>query len=193
MTTMASRSPPPGEFDFLTDKQVAVLDLLASNRTSKEIAHSLGVSETAVNRRIEVLRSRLGGIDRRELTRRYLLWKHARPAVPIEDAAEGEPTVSGPPCVEDGIQKLQLAQTPGSADTSGRDSEAVQTVFQDPVAMSIEAPWKEWSEPRIVPRVLDGENATLTRGAAIALLLAAIVASIVLGLAAAQALADAVS
>lgn len=193
MTDMPSPSPTPGEFDFLTAKQAAVLDHLASARTSKEIAHSLGVSETAVNRRIEVLRSRLGGIDRRELARRYLLWKRARRAEPVEDTAEGTPNVGGPPCVEDGIQKLQLAETPGPDDKSGRDSEAAETVFKDPVAMSIEAPWKEWSEPRIVPRVLDGDNATLTRGAAIALLLAAIVASIVLGLAAAQALADAVS
>lgn len=190
---MAPPSPPPGEFDFLTDKQAAVLDHLASNRTSKEIAHSLGVSETAVNRRVEVLRSRLGGIDRRELARRYLLWKDARPATPMADTAEDKQNADAPPCVEDSIQKLQLAETRGPADTSGRDSEAASTAFKDPVAMSIEAPWKEWSEPRIVPRVLDGDNATLTRGAAIALLLAAIVASIVLGLAAAQALADAVS
>ena len=61
MKVVASHSPSPGDFDFLTEKQVAVLDLLANNRTSKEIAWTLGVSETAVNRRVEVIRSRLGG------------------------------------------------------------------------------------------------------------------------------------
>ncbi len=50
------------DFTFATEKQRAVLELLANNRTSKEIAGALAVSEPAINRRIEVLRLRLGGI-----------------------------------------------------------------------------------------------------------------------------------
>ena len=53
---------PGGGFSSLTDKQAAVLDLLADGRTSKEIATVLDLSESAVNRRIELLRSRFGGI-----------------------------------------------------------------------------------------------------------------------------------
>ena len=48
------------DFTFATEKQRAVLELLANNRTSKEIAGALAVSEPAINRRIEVLRLRLG-------------------------------------------------------------------------------------------------------------------------------------
>ncbi|WP_448140360.1 response regulator transcription factor [Sphingopyxis fribergensis] len=192
MKNMASPNPPAGEFDFLTAKQKAVLELLANHRTSKEIAHALGVSETSVNRRIEGLKQRLGGITRQELARRYALWIDANGAAAAAHSAQ-TPASLASGRVNSAPQILPLAENPSDADNRQRDGELAATTFEDPVAMSIEAPWKEWREPRIVPRVLDGDNATLTRGAAIALLLAAIVASLVLGLAAAQALADAVS
>lgn len=185
---MASQSPSAADFDFLTAKQKAALDLLANHRTSKEIAHTLGVSETSVNRRIEVVKLRLGGITRQELARRYNLWLAAKPGVGTET-----PENSQSSCVETTGDILQLAESPEPEERPDRDSAASKTAFEDPVAMSIEAPWKERSEPRIVPRVLDGDNATLTRGATIAILLLAIVASIVVALAAAKALADAVS
>lgn len=55
----------------LTEKQREVLALVADNRTSKEIAGLLGISESAVNQRIEMIRGRLGGIPRGELARLY--------------------------------------------------------------------------------------------------------------------------
>jgi DNA-binding CsgD family transcriptional regulator len=55
----------------LTDKQREVLALVADNRTSKEIAGLLGISESAVNQRIEMVRARLGGLPRGELARLY--------------------------------------------------------------------------------------------------------------------------
>lgn len=61
-------------------------------------------------------------------------------------------------------------------------------LFRDLLEMSINPPWKSQSEPQIVPRVLDGKDAVLTRGAAIAVILVGIIASLVLGLAAAGAL-----
>ncbi|HQV02610.1 MULTISPECIES: helix-turn-helix transcriptional regulator [unclassified Novosphingobium] len=55
----------------LTKKQRDVLALVADNRTSKEIAARLGISESAVNQRIEMVRARLGGLPRGELARLY--------------------------------------------------------------------------------------------------------------------------
>lgn len=55
----------------LTEKQREVLALVADSRTSKEIAGLLGISESAVNQRIEMIRGRLGGIPRGELARIY--------------------------------------------------------------------------------------------------------------------------
>lgn len=183
-----SQPPPSGEFGFLTDNQKAVLDLLANHHSSKEIAFVLGLSETSVNRRLEKIKLRLGGVARTELARRYRLWLEANAPGGAAESAE----MSGSEGVESAPQILQLAGAGKAGEQEDRDSDVRETVFQDPVAMSIDAPWKEWSEPRIVPRVLDGDNATLTRGATIAILLFAILASIVVGLAAADALADAV-
>lgn len=60
-----------GQLSKLTRKQRDVLALVADNRTSKEIAGRLGISESAVNQRIEMVRSRLGGLPRGELARLY--------------------------------------------------------------------------------------------------------------------------
>lgn len=65
-TVKASASLPS-----LTSKQREVLALVADNRTSKEIAARLGISESAVNQRIEMVRARLGGLPRGELARLY--------------------------------------------------------------------------------------------------------------------------
>lgn len=62
---------PAHSLSRLTRKQRDVLALVADNRTSKEIAGKLGISESAVNQRIEMVRARLGGLPRGELARLY--------------------------------------------------------------------------------------------------------------------------
>lgn len=164
-----------GLFDFVTSKQAAVLDLLANNRTSKEIGFALGISEAAVNRRIEVLRSRLGGVTRHELARRYRDWLAKRDAGP---------------CVETEMRNLPLAAAGCDDEKPSRDSHAADLAFQDSFDFRIDAPWDRDAEPRVVPGVLDGANAMFTRGVAIAAIMLAIVVSLVLGLAVAQGLAE---
>ena len=58
-------------FAGLTSKQHQVLSLIAENHTSKEIAFRLGISESAVNQRIECVRNRIGSLPRAELARAY--------------------------------------------------------------------------------------------------------------------------
>lgn len=60
-----------GLFDGLTPKQREVFDLVAENRTSKEIAGQLGISESAVNQRIEAVRSRASSLPRGHIARAY--------------------------------------------------------------------------------------------------------------------------
>ena len=168
------------DFELLTRKQAAVLDLLAHGRTSKEIAGILDLSESAVNRRIEMLRSRFGGITRLELARRY-----RDRAVTFTDLL-----ASRPDCVENDRQKLHLADEVEGDEKQCRDESDIDLAFQDSLKISIEAPWNSGAEPQIVPRVLDGNNAMLTRGAAIAMILVGIIASLVLGLAAALAITE---
>lgn len=170
-----------GEFKLLTAKRAAVLERLAQGRTSKEIAASLEISESAVNRHIEIMRSRFGGITRLELARRY---REATRAISRPDAAAET-------CVETSKQKIDLAGTPATDERPARDGARADLAFRDSLAMKIEAPWVRPEEPRVVPGVLDGENAMLARGTAIAIMLLAIIASLVLGLAAALAITEA--
>jgi DNA-binding CsgD family transcriptional regulator len=58
-------------FEGLTRKQHEVFQLVAENRTSKEIAAQLGISESAVNQRIEAVRLRAGCRPRAQLARAY--------------------------------------------------------------------------------------------------------------------------
>jgi DNA-binding CsgD family transcriptional regulator len=55
----------------LTHKQHEVLQLVADNWTSKEIAARLGVTESAINQRIEAVRMRAGSLPRAQIARAY--------------------------------------------------------------------------------------------------------------------------
>ena len=171
--------PDQRAFTALTRKQIAVLDLLANNRTSKEIGHALGIAEATVNRRIEVLRSRLGGVTRHELARRYRDWTSL--------ADTSEPAAD--PCVETPPQFLPLAEPGLVRHVSGQDETATDR-FEDALSLSLEAPWSREARQRIVPGVLDGKHAVLARIATIIAMLLGVVASLVLGLAAASAITD---
>ena len=70
---MTSKARAERSLPQLTRKQREVLALVADNRTSKEIAGLLGISESAVNQRIEIVRARVGGLPRGELARLYRL------------------------------------------------------------------------------------------------------------------------
>ena len=58
-------------FKTLTVKQHEVYALVAEGRSTKEIAWKLGVSDSAVNQRIEAVRSRAGSPTRAEMARAY--------------------------------------------------------------------------------------------------------------------------
>jgi DNA-binding CsgD family transcriptional regulator len=58
-------------FASLTAKQHEVYALVAEGRSSKEIAWKLGITDSAVNQRIEAVRSRAGSPARAELARAY--------------------------------------------------------------------------------------------------------------------------
>ncbi len=57
--------------DRLTAKQKEVLGYVADGLTSKEIGRKLGISESAVNQRIETIRQRLGGMPRIRIAQLY--------------------------------------------------------------------------------------------------------------------------
>lgn len=137
----------------LTRKQHEVLALVADNRTSKEIAARLGITESAVNQRIEMVRGRLGGLPRGELARLY------RQEF-LETAPDQRPEIQTwqkihlPEsfAIEDGgaAESISLPQSSGSHRTGAEPGDGSQLsafFFQD------EADWLAGDErPRVLLR-----------------------------------------
>ena len=82
----------------LTAKQQQVLIYVSEGLTSKEIARKLGISESAVNQRIETIRQRLGGLPRAKIARLYRHQSTLLMTIPTSNSLTGNPI------------QLQLAQ-----------------------------------------------------------------------------------
>ena len=76
--------------DALTPKQREVIALASEGMTSKEIARKLGISESAVNQRIEVIRQRLGGMSRAQIARLYRQTSTLVFTIPTSNSLTGE-------------------------------------------------------------------------------------------------------
>ena len=90
-------------FDALTDKQRQVLIYVSEGLTSKEIARKLGISESAVNQRIETIRQRLGGLPRAQIARLHRHQSTLLMTIPTSNSLTGNPI------------QLQSAHGPGQA------------------------------------------------------------------------------
>lgn len=134
----------------LTPKQHEVLRFVAENRTSKEIAWELGISESAVNQRIEGVRLRAGSPPRAELARAYRAYLQ-----------ELELTCNPVP---DKIP--QVPESPPEPAIEKRDERVEPLALAEPVTYMVTAPWQREGFGSIVPEVLDGANAGLSRAAA---------------------------
>ncbi len=77
--------------DALTAKQSEVLVFVSEGLTSKEIARRLGISESAVNQRIEVIRQRLGGLPRAQIARLYRRQSTLQMTIPSSNSLTGNP------------------------------------------------------------------------------------------------------
>ncbi|GGZ09075.1 helix-turn-helix domain-containing protein [Novosphingobium colocasiae] len=164
-------------FARLTPKQHEVLRFVSENRTSKEIAWELGISESAVNQRIESIRARAGSPPRAELARVYRQYQAEI------DAACNSLTANN----------LQLPDAAGFDDRSAQDDPAESFALADaalaePYAIRLKAPWQEADFERIVPEVLDGKHAGLNRTAAIIAISGGMLVIAMIGLSVVQAL-----
>ena len=144
----------------LTPKQREVMSLLGEGRTGKEIAHSLGVSESAVIQRIENIRKRFDGAARHELGR---IWRESYG----DDDRSTYKNLTG--------NFFQLPSQTFDGKNFAQDDRGPELTLRDSVAFDAEPPWRRDQEPRLVPEVLDGKAATTFRwifvfGAALGLL-----------------------
>lgn len=101
-----------------TEKQREVLALVSEGMTSKEIARKLGISESAVNQRIEVIRQRLGGLPRTQIARLYRRTNTVLITIPTCNSVTGQSIQLQPEPVE--AQRLssegaEVSTTPSPA------------------------------------------------------------------------------
>lgn len=129
----------------LTPKQHEVMRRVAENRTSKEIAWDLGVSESAVNQRIEAVRSRTGGALRAELARAYRQYLEEKTYKPLTGNI------------------LQVSGPAGDGQSAERDEPGDALALADAVVYTVTPPWQGEPAVRIVPEVLDGTHAGFSR------------------------------
>jgi DNA-binding CsgD family transcriptional regulator len=95
MTTTADAAPRSGRLDRLTPKEQACLRLVASHRSSKEIARQLGISKTSVDTYCDRARAKLGVRGRREAAR--LLAAALTEVAPADAVAADLPAAAAPP------------------------------------------------------------------------------------------------
>ncbi len=161
---MADILKQTAQLDALTDKQREVLALVSEGMTSKEIARKLGISESAVNQRIEVIRQRLGGLSRAQIARIYRQTSTLVITIPTSNSLTGKP--------------IQLHDEAGSAQQI--QPEGVD-VFKAPADEAFgELQPSNLPPLTLLPAVLHGPAGPLLRLAAIAVLAAALLAAAVL-------------
>lgn len=160
--------PTSGRGLSLTGKQLEVLERLERRLTISEIAFELGVSDSAVNQRIRVLKARLGANSHRGLIERFR-------QLPQPDGYR--------------VSAGRIPQLSGSGiypDITERDDQGPIFRFEDSLVLPPEAA----GEPRVVPGVLDGESAGRLRLAVIMAIVFGTFAMVVVALAAARAISD---
>lgn len=166
------------KFGELTEKQHEVMRLVADNFTSKEIAYELGVSESAVNQRIEAVRSRAGAAPRAELARVYRKYLEDR-STTSNDAAPAAEAPAGA-VVQAASDTVQDDEAPDRGAAAEQAALAGKGTEAHPAGTSLE--WLPGMTEQVVPGFLDGSNATLYRIAAVVVIATGIMFTAVAGL-----------
>lgn len=160
-------------FKTLTIKQHEVYALVAEGRSSKEIAWKLGITDSAVNQRIEAVRSRAGSPTRAELARAYRRFSTSRDLSAVETTMRFTPAPAAP------FFHTSQMEDCGAACAPLVQHQAVQTVVRDSGERA----------GLIVPSIFLGSNAALNRAAAMVLIAVGLLSTALIGLGVLHALA----
>jgi DNA-binding CsgD family transcriptional regulator len=153
----------------LTDKHREVLDRLLDHKSSKQIAHELGISPKTVDQRILAAAKKLGTTDRRSTARAYSQMRQAWERTPYPFS--------------------YVPQPDQSADEDDREAEVAAFSLGDSQVFHRRAPW-EIAQPTVLPGMFHGPSGTVSRLAAIVGLAIAMLVTAMVGLGVAQALTE---
>ena len=160
----------------LSERERAVLDGIDRRLPLKAVAAELGVSESRVNQHVRALKERFRVNNLSDLVD---AWR-----------AEGIDISAEEPCRNPAWRISQVPQGVAQRKNESRVAPG-EFVLSDAALYAIEAPWTGLDEPRVVPGVLDGDNAVLLRLAVIIGIAFGIVAAIVLVVTASLSLSEA--
>lgn len=163
---------------LLTQRQLAVLEGIAHRKTIKVIAHQLGVSESAINQQIRVLKSLFDAADLSELSHVYSLYSNGK---------------TSRACRKTAYRKKQLPQASVPKPDLQTDDAGMVLTFNDALVYHQPAPWDESGTDRIVPEVLNGAYGKWVRSGLIVLIAFGIFASVIVGLGAAKGVSSALA
>jgi hypothetical protein len=158
----------------------------------KVIAQELGVSETRINQHIRALKDIYGAENLADLVTCFRLDQGLDEAAsaPGEQSLDQGDAGTGKDFSEPVYSKSQVPVGALIADIqSGNDPG--ELVIRDVSSMVDEAPWLRPGEPRVVPRVLDGEHAVWFRLMAIVGIAFGFLAAVVLTVTAAVTISEA--
>lgn len=184
---MPAEGPRP-----LTERQRAVIKRIDRRMPIKVIAQDLGVSETRINQHIRALKDIYSAGSLGELVEIYRASRKAEDGTLGADG-DGKDNTSGTgeqPFTEAVYSKNQVPGL-GQIGNTGFRVDQGELVMNDVLPLIEQAPWLRPGEPKVVPGVLDGENAVLFRFAAIIAIAFGILAAVVLSVTAAVALSEA--
>ncbi len=122
---MADIVKQTAQLDALTEKQRQVIAFVSDGLTSKEIGRRLGISESAVNQRIETVRARLDGLSRAQIARLYRGQSTLVITIPTSNSLTGKPIQ-----LQDGANGAQPLSAEGAADIPVRVTGETSGVLQ---------------------------------------------------------------
>jgi DNA-binding CsgD family transcriptional regulator len=170
----------------MTERQRAVMERIDRRVPIKVIAQELGVSETRINQHIRALKDIFGSESLGDLVECY------RATLPDPDINSEDPTgeASQKDLSEAVYTKKQVHGSARYADDAVRVDHG-ELVMSDVLPLIEQAPWLRSGEPKVVPGMLDGDNAVLFRLVAIVGIAFGVLSAMVLTVTAAVALSEA--
>lgn len=176
----------------LTQRQQAVMERIDRRVPIKMIAQDLGVSETRINQHIRALKDIYEAENLGELVERHRSEKRANNQEAQDKNLEQLKlnTENQKDFSEATYSKNQVPDESEIEDES-TGNDPGRLVMSDVLPLVDQAPWLRPGEPRVVPRVLDGEHAVWFRLAAIVAIAFGFLAAVVLTVTAAMTISEA--
>ena len=142
--------------DALTEKQREVIIYVSEGLTSKEMARKLGISESAVNQRIEVIRQRLGGLPRAQIARLYRRQSMLLMTIPTSNSLTGNPIQ-----LQSRGDAGQVMAVEGTADLTAPGARQGGGVLQpSTISRALDGPAQPWLRLGAIVAVAGGIAAT---------------------------------